>query len=93
MTTSNPQWVLDCLQRQAAINSYVRQCYQPRLRTVEKILVYHPDEHRRYLRQHPCGGCPAEPFCDRPCEVYLKWYDAKLEVARKRSEVFYGRRF
>ena len=87
MTTSNPQWVSDCLQRQNAINGYARQCYQPRLRVVGKILVYHPDEHRRYLRQHPCGGCRAEPFCDRPCDVYLKWYDAKMEAARKRFEM------
>ena len=85
MEKSMSQWELDCLQRQAAINSYVRQCYMPRLKVVEKIVVYHPDEHRRYLRQHPCEGCIAESFCDLPCEVYLKWYNARLEAARKKG--------
>lgn len=85
MTSSDPQWVLDCLRRQNDINSYARQRYQPRLRAVERILIYHPDEHRRYLRQHPCEGCIAESFCDLPCEVYLKWYNARLEAARKKG--------
>ena len=73
MTASNPRWVLDCLKRQSAINRYARNYYQPRVRQVEKILIYHPDEYRRYLKQHPCAACGAKPCCDRPCEGYLHW--------------------
>jgi hypothetical protein len=52
---------------------------------VEKILVYPPAEFRRYLSQHPCSGCQAENFCDQPCNLYLKWYNARLEAARVRG--------
>lgn len=76
------QWELDYLQRQKRINGYARHCHQPRLKPVDKILVYHPDEHRRYLRQDPCEDCKANAFCDQPCEVYLQWYNARLEAAR-----------
>ena len=84
MGETSPQWELDCLQRQSYINAYVRSVYQPRVVSVEKILVYHPDEYRRYLQQHPCGGCRAEQFCDQPCAAYLRWYNARLEAARKK---------
>lgn len=85
MESQNDQWEQECLQRQARINGYARSCYQPRLKQVDKILVPHPDEHRRYLQQHPCGSCEAESFCDQPCDVYLKWYNARLEAARVRG--------
>ena len=85
MGETRPQWELDCLQRQFKINAYARRMYTPRLRQVDKILVYHPDEHRRYLRQSPCMGCCAQNFCDRPCEVYLHWYNARMEMVRRRA--------
>ena len=84
MERTRPQWEIDCLQRQDGINAYVHKTYQPRVRETQKFLVFHPDEHRRYLQQHPCGGCPAENFCDQPCEAYLRWYNARLEAARKK---------
>lgn len=85
MSRPQSQWELDYLKRQERINDYARGCYQPRLRRVEKILVYHPDEHRRYLQQHPCEGCKANPFCDEPCAAYLQWYNARLAAARQRN--------
>lgn len=78
-------WELNYLQRQQHINNWASRAYQPRLRVVDKILVYHPDEHRRYLRQHPCTGCQAEGFCDHPCPVYLQWYNARMEAVRIRG--------
>jgi hypothetical protein len=76
------QWELDYCQRQAAINRWVREKYRPRLVTVEKILVWHPDEYRRYLRRSPCDGCLACPCCDVPCKAYLHWYDRRMEAMR-----------
>ena len=81
---TTPQWELEYSKRQAQINAHARNCYHPRLRVVDKILLYHPDEYRRYLQQHPCRGCVGESFCDEPCEAYLHWYNARLEVARAR---------
>ena len=87
MNRSLSQWESNYLRRQAAINGYARRCCQPRLRPADKILVYHPDEHRRYLQQHPCSGCKAGAFCDLPCEAYLQWYNARLEAARVRGKI------
>lgn len=86
MTESQSPWELDYLQRQARINGYAWCCLQPRIREVDKIMVSHPDEYRRYLQQHPCMGCQVEAFCDRPCGAYLKWYNARLEAAKVRDE-------
>lgn len=82
MARPKPQWELNYLARQAEINAWVRDNYQPRLITVEKILVCHPDEYRRYLRQSPCGGCRACNCCDTPCKVYLQWYNHRMGAAR-----------
>ena len=76
-------WESNYLQRQAAINGYARKCWEPKLKSVHKLLIYHPDEHRRYLRNSPCTTCAGEAHCDQACEVYLQWYNAKLEAARK----------
>ena len=71
------QWQLDCLKRQEHINNYLRMHYQPRLRQVDKILVYHPDEFRRYLNQNPCDGCKVKPCCNQVCEAYRQWEQAR----------------
>lgn len=89
MEKTRPQWELDCLQRQACINAYARRLYQPRVRSVDKIRIYPPAEHRKYLQQHPCRGCKAEPCCDLPCQAYLNWYNARMEAARARGEIGY----
>ena len=85
MERAKTQWEENYLHRQEQINAYARSGYQPRLIAVDKILVYPPNEHRRYLQQHPCGGCKAESFCDQPCGAYLKWYNARMEAARARG--------
>lgn len=84
MSKTKSQWELDYFKRQERVNSYARSRYKPRLRPAQKLLVYHPDEHRRYLQHHPCEGCKANSFCDEPCEVYLQWYNARMEAAGKR---------
>lgn len=87
MNRSLSQWESNYLQRQCGINGYAWQHWQPRLRPADKILVYHPDEHRRYLQQHPCAQCRAGSFCDLPCAVYLQWYNARLQAARVRARM------
>ena len=86
MTKLLSPWELDYLKRQEKINGYARHCYQPRLIAVGKILIYHPDEHRRYLQQHPCEHCKAKSFCDQPCQVYLQWYNARMEAIRRKGK-------
>ena len=74
MTNPKSQWELDYLKRQEKINDYLRQHYQPRLRQVNKIVIYHPDEYRRYLKKNPCEGCKVRPCCKRPCQVSNQWH-------------------
>ena len=31
----------------------------------------------------PCEGCVLEAGCDVPCSAYLRWYDDKMEYARR----------
>ncbi len=85
MARPKSQWELNYCQHQAAINGWVRENYRPRLVAVAKFLIYPPEEYRRYLRQSPCQTCRACPCCDVPCEVYLDWYNRRLEAARARA--------
>lgn len=87
MARAKSQWELNYRQRQAAINGWVRQTYQPRLVTVQKLLVYHPDEYRRYLKRWPCDGCRACLCCDTPCKAYLEWYNRRMEAVRGEMRV------
>lgn len=59
--------------------------YNRRKSVVEKFRYLHPDEVRRYLQRSPCSGCSDQKKCDVPCEAYLKWYNARIELARKRA--------
>ena len=50
----------------------------------EKFYYSHPDHVKRYLQFGPCAGCSAEQNCDTPCKAYLRWYNARMEITRKR---------
>lgn len=54
-------------------------------KTKENKFTYaHPDDIRRSLRKSPCDGCKIAEYCDTPCQVYLRWYDARMEIVRKK---------
>ena len=78
-------WEQEYHRRQAGINAYAREHCCPRVIPRDKLLVYHPGEYRRYLVQHPCTDCPVAAFCDLPCQVYLNWYNARIQAARIRA--------
>lgn len=78
----NKRWVRQYLNRQRAINAYARCRLCPKKRT-DVFTVYHPEEYRRFLRQGPCPQCPVQGCCDRPCQVYLDWYDGRMELYRQ----------
>lgn len=50
----------------------------------DKFCYSHPDHVKRYLRNGPCAGCAAVQSCDTPCRAYLRWYDARMEITRKK---------
>lgn len=78
MPRPKSQWELDYLRRQENINGYLRQRYQPRLHQVSKIIIYHPDEYRRYLKQSPCVDCKVRPCCKSPCAVCQQWEERQI---------------
>lgn len=51
----------------------------------DKLHYAHPDEIRRVLQRNPCEGCRAERGCEIPCRRYLAWYDARMEIVRKKA--------
>ena len=50
----------------------------------DKFRYEHPDHIRQYLQKGPCDKCKAADLCDNPCQAYLRWYDARMEIVRKK---------
>ena len=82
-------WLIRYRYRQKQINACARKLFeQPSPPPPVKYFTYsHPDDVRRFLRTHPCKGCPLEPTCDTPCGLYLHWYNARIELARRRAKI------
>lgn len=74
------------LHRQDRINACARKLMTPSAadRATQSFVYDHPDAVRRYLRTHPCTGCDLQPNCDTPCDYYLRWYNARMALARKK---------
>ena len=34
--------------------------------------------------QAQCDKCSAQERCDIPCKAYLQWYNARMEITRKK---------
>lgn len=75
-------WLKKYLKRQQDINGYARMMLCPRSGE-DAIVVFHPDEYQRWIRQGPCVCCPVKNFCDDPCRAYLHWYDQRMSLARQ----------
>lgn len=79
-------WRIRYRYRQKQINAHARKLFQCSVaQPSTKYFTYsHPDDVRRFLRYSPCNGCQLMPDCDEPCWTYLRWYDARIELARRR---------
>ena len=53
----------------------------------EKLRYEHPDIIRKELAKNPCDSCQKKEFCVQPCYKYLAWYDAWVEIVRRRLGV------
>lgn len=78
-------WKIRYLYRQKQINAYARKVLQPKPHNPNKFTYEHPDRVRCFLTDGPCKGCSLEKNCDTPCGAYLRWYDARMELARKKA--------
>lgn len=77
-------WRIRYRYMQKQINAFARSLLQAKT-TEETMFVYqHPDVIRRYLADGPCKGCKAESVCDTPCPAYLRWWDARMQITRKK---------
>ena len=78
------KWRIRYLYRQKQINAYAEKIYHKKTPTYTGFAYSHPDQIAKWLRESPCKGCKAEPSCDNPCPEYLRWYNARLNIARKK---------
>ena len=47
----------------------------------------HPDIVRSYMKDaevYPCTGCPREKNCSSLCKKYIRWWDWRMAVARRK---------
>ena len=66
-------------------NSILNEPQKKKFDNDHKFCYVHPDEVKRYLQRSPCKSCSADKNCDIPCRVYLQWYNARMEAARKNA--------
>lgn len=77
-------WQIRYRYRQKQINAFAQKILQAKP-TGETMFAYrHPDETRRYLAYGPCNGCKAEQVCNTPCPAYLRWWNARMELTRRK---------
>ena len=57
---------------------------EPKSKERNKFRYEHPDIIRKELAKNPCDSCFRKEFCAKPCYKYLAWYDAWVEIARRR---------
>ena len=50
----------------------------------DNFCYVHPDEVRRYLEVGPCKNCQIAEGCNTVCLAYARWWDARMEILRKR---------
>ena len=79
------KWKIRYRYRQKQINAYAKGVrVKSRHLPGNKFCYSHPDDVRRWLKESPCTGCHANAFCDTACPVYLRWYDARMQIARRK---------
>ena len=73
------RWLAAYLARQKWINAYARTVAD------RQIFRYrHPQEQRQFLKEGPCPGCSLEKLCDLPCPEYVRWWDLRMALLRRR---------
>lgn len=85
-TNGCDRWQIRYRFHQKQINAYARQVVEQSASPEEKtIWVYpHPDEARRYLDTNPCVVCMCRDWCDQICKVRADWWDARMEILRRK---------
>lgn len=80
-------WEIRYRYRQKQINAYARGACAVKVKTLpkNKFCYSHPDDVRRFLKASPCTSCSADAVCDTPCPAYLRWYDARIQIARRKA--------
>ena len=79
------KWRIRYLYRQKQINEYAKKILRKKAPKTIGFAYSHPDHVAKWLSVSPCNGCKAEHICDTPCEEYLRWYNARINLARKKA--------
>ena len=73
------RWQMWFLESWAAVNRYAWAQMDEKGRQEPKGFVYGlPHENKS-----PCEGCLCESWCDTPCSLRLKWWDARIGRYRR----------
>lgn len=79
------EWKNRYLYRQKQINARAKQQASGSREKQTSFAYEHPDLIRRYISGGPCAECKAQKVCDTPCPSYWRWWDARMEIARKKA--------
>ena len=75
------RWQIWFLESWAAVNRYAWAQMDELGRQEPKGFVYGaPHEYKS-----PCAHCLCEKWCDTPCSLRLKWWDARMGQIRRRN--------
>lgn len=76
-----PRWQEWFLESWEGVNRYLWAEIDARGRT-EPEKFYYDQPH---MIKSPCETCPCAAWCDTPCSLRLKWWDARMGMLRRRS--------
>ena len=76
-----PRWQDWFLERWEGMNRYLWAEVDAQGRREPEKFVY----EMPHLIKSPCDGCPCEDWCDTPCSLRIKWWDARMGLLRRRG--------
>lgn len=78
------EWQIRYRYRQKQINAYAKKILSD-VDIREKFKYFHPDEFQTYIAKGPCKLCDNKERCETPCKLYWKWWDERMQIARKKA--------
>lgn len=74
------RWRAWFLESWAAVNRYAWAVRDEMGREEPKVFVY----CQPHMVKSPCAFCPCESWCDVPCSLRIKWWDARIGSLRRK---------
>ena len=75
-----PRWKAWFLESWAAVNHYGWAVRDELGREEPRVFVY----DQPHMIKSPCCGCPCAGWCDTPCSLRIKWWDARIGALKRK---------